>query len=78
MLSAFGTVRGGLGVGAEGDERKTGYDVCHSLFLRRTHSAFHLLGPPSRFSPLRSSLEQVQAAHIPLERGGATVLHPRF
>jgi hypothetical protein len=65
-----GTARGGLGVGGEGDERKTGYDVCRSPFLRRTRRP-PTSWVPFRVSPPHSSVERVQAAHIPLERGGA-------
>ena len=73
---------GGLGVGGESDERKTGYNKCHHLFLRCTWQASHLLGPPLCFSlPIPPSSKYVPT-HIPLERGGAGAavvcfVHPR-
>jgi hypothetical protein len=64
----FNIVSGG---GGESEERKTGYDKCHSPFLRRTARASHFLGLPLCYpSPIPPSSKYVPA-HIPLERGGA-------
>jgi hypothetical protein len=59
------------GLGGESDERKTGYDKCHSPFCDA------LDGPPTCWvppcvspSPIPPSSKYVPA-HIPLERGGA-------
>jgi hypothetical protein len=76
--AGFDIVRGGLGVGGESNERKTGYDKCRSPFLRRTGRASHSLGPPLCFPfPIPWSSKYVPA-HIPLERGGAGAAVVRF
>ena len=69
---------GGLGVGGESDERKMGYNKCHSLFLRCTWQASHFLGPPLCFSPPIPPSSKYVPARIPLERGGAGVAVVRF